>query len=186
MPADKIRVERRRLETVVHVREWPIRDFGFNVWSSAEDFADGSGREDEWKPNDVAAIRKRLAASSIPGRLSGAEKGRVLWAVGYYVGPGWVPVGALLYTVPARKSKPLLVFRICLYQPLPAREKDAVTVLLLRCIRRVATQSDRGGGRVQWLVDPKDSGEACQLHGFRSIGRNRDMAVLEAVAPKDV
>ncbi len=92
----------------------------------------------------------------------------------------WEPVGALLFTVPARKSKPLVALRVCLEQSLSTRDKFAATGLMIRAAKNVAAVSGRGGGRLQWLVDPNDARTLCDLYGFKRRGNKRQQAILES------
>jgi hypothetical protein len=177
-----IRIEHRRLETVVRVTDWPMRDFNLIVCSSNEEAGRSSSlAAAEWKSGDLVAIQKRLGGGGL-GRLSGAQKGRVLFALAYYLNPSrWHPVGAVLFSVPARKSRPIVVLRVCLNQSMPARDKPAATALMLRCLKNVAKQSERGGGKLQWLVDPRDAGLLCAQYGFHQKGHQRQQALLETV-----
>jgi hypothetical protein len=183
LSTEKITIGRGRLETVVSVLDWPHRSLGFLVCSSNK----GTGRDahrlardesDQWKPTDLAEISKR-SGSTVLGRLSGAEKGRILWIHQYsMIPPRWEPVGALLFSVPARKSKPIVILRICLRQSLSDRDKTAATAWLLRCVRNVAKVSGKAGGKLQWNADPGDVGYICRVHGFKRRGNQRQLAVL--------
>lgn len=175
----RVWVERKRLETVVHVCDWPNRSFGFTVYSSNEGFGAGGLGGGDWKDGDRKKVSERLGGGGA-GRLSGAQKGRVLFAVGYFIAPSrWEPVGALLFSVPPRKSKPIVVFRVCVERALPTRDKFTVTGLLIGAAKKVATESGRGGGRLHWLVEPEDARQLCDLYGFTRKGNKRQQAVLQ-------
>jgi hypothetical protein len=182
MSEDKrIWVERKALGTVAHVRDWPSRTHGFLICSSNESYGARGLTGGTWKNADRAKIGERLGSRG-RGLLSGEQKGRVLYAFNYYLLPSrWEAVGALLFTVPQRKSRHLTVFRICLEQSLSDRDKRTATALLLLAARQVGEESGRGRGKIRWEVDPRDSRVLCGLYGFRRCGTHRQFDVLESV-----
>lgn len=160
--------------------DWPGRGLGLMICSSNEGAGLTGPTSGTWKPGDRASITKRLGGGGA-GRLSGQAKGRVLFALQYRMIPSrWEPVGALLFHVPPRKSKPLVVKRVCVEQSLSTRDKHAATVLLIRAAKKVAAISGRGAGRLQWEVDPNDARTLCDLYSFKRRGNRRQQALLES------
>lgn len=172
MASTKIRFRRSRLRSEIVVEDWPDQSLAPFVCSSSAKRAvvfEGS----RWNPGEKDAIEKRLGSG-------GSEKGRVLWAVNYYMVSGcWEAVGALLLHVPQRKSRPIMIKRVCLRQDLNRRDKDKATAVLIGCAKHVAEVSHKAGGRLQWEVKVSDARQLCEQYGFSRRGNNRQMAVLE-------
>src|SRR5215218_1090577 len=132
-PGDTIHLGHRTLRVVgtrdddadLKVEDWPDRSYGIIVCSSNAS-RQVSLTPEHWREGDLDAIERRLESG-------GSDKGRVLWAVTYYMLPGrWEVMGALLVHMPQRRSKPILIRRVCLKRDLSIRDKTLVTALLVR------------------------------------------------------
>lgn len=132
---------------------------------------------DEWKPADLDAISGRLSGSRV-GRGSGAEKGRVLYVLGYSIAPSrWAPEAALLYSAPPTKAP--VILRVCLRQTLTDADKRSASALLVQCIKNVSREMGKRRGEVRWLADPSDAGFICSVYGFKPTGnRQRGRHIL--------
>ena len=167
-----VEFKRHRLRTTVKVEDYPSLGYDILICSSNANRAVNFSRE-LWRPGDYEAINGRLGSG-------GAEKGRVLWATQYHMLPNrWEAMGALLLHVPTRRSKPILIKRVCLQAGLTDRNKIVLTTWLIRCAKKVAAVSEKASGRLHWEVDPQDAGQLCEQYGFTRRGNNRQLAVLE-------